>query len=346
MKYTKYNKEDFLKDEYFQKWLLDPDPMVTRFWESWLEKHPEKREVIEQASKIMRSIDFRRDELPEKDFDEMWMNIIEKRSKRQGQLKTVEPRLQQKRAFLQTVAAAFIGLLMLSGAWYYLTDQHLKVKYMNHFGETQSILLPDNSTVQLNANSTLYYKDNWEDKGRREVWLEGEAFFSVRKQTASGDAAVPRQVKFVVHSGDLNIEVLGTKFNVKRRRGTTQVILKSGKVGLTSRVNNHRIEMTPGERVDYVEAEQQYIKEVVNPDPLTAWRNNRLIFDDTPLTEIAALLEDNYGMKVKILDDELRNRRFTGTSPVDNIDILLTKLSKIFYLKVSKDGKTVMIEKD
>lgn len=66
MKYTKYNKEDFLKDEYFQKWLLDPDPMVTRFWESWLEKHPEKREVIEQASKIMRSIDFRRDELPEK----------------------------------------------------------------------------------------------------------------------------------------------------------------------------------------------------------------------------------------------------------------------------------------
>lgn len=88
MKYTKYNKEDFLKDEYFQKWLLDPDPMVTRFWESWLERHPEKREVIEQASKIMRSIDFRRDELPEKDFDEMWMNIIEKRGKRQGQLKT------------------------------------------------------------------------------------------------------------------------------------------------------------------------------------------------------------------------------------------------------------------
>lgn len=85
--------------------------------------------------------------------------------------------------------------------------------YATQYGEQRVVELPDHSVVSLNANSTLRFRNDWSQANTlREVWLDGEAFFSVQKQEGAAGPA-----KFIVHTNDLDVEVLGTRFNVSNR---------------------------------------------------------------------------------------------------------------------------------
>ncbi len=78
------------------------------------------------------------------------------------------------------VAAAFIGMLFLAGiGWWYYDYEIRTALYATTFGEVKNITLPDGTGVVLNANSSLRVSDNTSEDSVREVWLEGEAFFSV-----------------------------------------------------------------------------------------------------------------------------------------------------------------------
>jgi ferric-dicitrate binding protein FerR (iron transport regulator) len=134
------------------------------------------------------------------------------------------------------------------GVWSYLRAG--ENAHTTHYGETARIKLPDGSMVVLNAHSTLTYND-WSEGQTREVWLNGEAFFEVQKKhDATG------RVKFVVHTGDLNVEVLGTRFNVSNRGLRTQIVLEEGKVRLRYEQETEKvIDMQPGELVEYVNAD-------------------------------------------------------------------------------------------
>ena len=93
------------------------------------------------------------------------------------------------------------------------------------YGEMKTIVLPDSSVVILNSNSSLRIPEQWSDAEGRQVWLEGEAYFQVQKQPATVR-------KFVVHTRQVDVEVLGTKFNVNTRRQQAVVSLEEGKVRL------------------------------------------------------------------------------------------------------------------
>ena len=115
-------------------------------------------------------------------------------------------------------------LLLGVSLWYAWLAQSTST-YVTRYGETQTILLPDSSTVLLNANSRLTLSTDWTDT--REVWLEGEAFFRVRKIKRITSPASAEHVKFIVRTDRLNVEVLGTEFNVRQRSEKTAVLLKS-----------------------------------------------------------------------------------------------------------------------
>src|SRR5690606_15777064 len=105
------------------------------------------------------------------------------------------------------------------------------------YGETRKINLPDGSLVVLNANSELKYESNWQQAPMREVWLQGEAFFEVVKTT--------EEKQFIVHTGSLDVEVLGTQFNVHNRHQKVQVVLSSGKVKLQPLERQESLLMNP-----------------------------------------------------------------------------------------------------
>ena len=131
--------------------------------------------------------------------------------------------------FKSIAIAASVVLVVASGVWYLATHnvEGSSNLYKTGFAKTKKITLPDGSKVTLNANSELKLSSNWGDKGDRQVWLEGEAYFEVEKKLATHQ-------KFIVHTKDIDVEVLGTKFNVNTRHEKAIVSLEEGKIKLSS----------------------------------------------------------------------------------------------------------------
>ena len=111
MRYSKYTEEDFIKDEYFQKWILDADVMTHRFWENWLAQHPEKKTIIEKSKRLVLLMNFDNDKLPDKDFDAMWRNIIERRNDTEIEDQPIRLVQKSKQYTILKVAAVFIGII-------------------------------------------------------------------------------------------------------------------------------------------------------------------------------------------------------------------------------------------
>jgi ferric-dicitrate binding protein FerR (iron transport regulator) len=210
-----------------------------------------------------------------------------------------------------------------------------KVYFSTAYGETRSIILPDSTLVTLNANSSLSYISEWnEEEKDRAVWMEGEGFFEVSHHEGQ---------KFIVHTSQAAVEVLGTKFNVSERSGSTKVILSSGKVAL--HLQEKEVLMEPGEQVSYDQNSKQIEKKIVNTELLTSWRNNELNFEATPLSEIAELLEDNYGYKVIFEDNALKELLFSGTIRADRINILLEALSETHQIQITHQDDILIFKK-
>jgi ferric-dicitrate binding protein FerR (iron transport regulator) len=101
--------------------------------------------------------------------------------------------------------------------------------------------------------------------------------------------------------------------------------------------------MQPGELVEVEPEKGTWQRKTVNPEIASAWTSRKLIFDNTPLSEVVALLEETYGLEVKVSHAGLLNKRVFGSCPTDDLDILLTAVSRPFGLLVQRDGKNVFI---
>jgi ferric-dicitrate binding protein FerR (iron transport regulator) len=195
--------------------------------------------------------------------------------------------------------------------------------------------LPDESIVTLNGNSSIWYESTWKEDKDREVHLIGEAFFSVRHK--------PSHTRFLVHTSQLQVEVLGTKFNVSDRKDKTQVVLLEGKVELThlKRNNKEKLLMKPGELVVVSPGERVMAQKIVKPEVYASWKDNELTFDETPLGEIASLLEENYGYQVTFSDAALAQKKFNGVFPADDLSLLFEAISTSFGIKIIQDKNSL-----
>lgn len=235
-------------------------------------------------------------------------------------------------------AAAAAFLILSSLTYFFLSHTGSVVSHATAFSETKRLTLPDNSVVILNANSELTFNKDWTEQQDREVWLEGEAFFNVQKMPASGNA------KFIVHTAQLDVEVLGTRFNVNNRRDETQVVLNAGKVKLSLEESADEIYMVPGELVEYSEETKVYKKQKINPEVYTSWRKDLLMLDNRTLKDIAIILEDTYGYQIHFADSGIAEKRFTATIPSGHVEMLFPMLAESFNLEISKKEKHIIME--
>jgi transmembrane sensor len=234
------------------------------------------------------------------------------------------------------LAAVLTGLLLIAFASWFIWGKENKIIYQTAYGETKQVTLPDGSTVFLNGNTILSYAENWDEQQARRVWLEGEAFFSI-VHTANDQ-------RFFVHtSEDFNVEVLGTTFNVLKRKDKTKVTLNTGKIrlNLKEEISAEPILMKPGELVELNDASSKIIKKAVNPEIYSSWKSSKMAFEDTSLADIIVLLEQTYGLTVEISDPSLLELKFNGTVPSDNVDILLEGFSQLFDLNIKRQGNHV-----
>lgn len=327
----KYTLEDLLLNPQFVKWVKDPANEDRNFWNAWANESFENRQLYEEAREIIIGLAQDNDAPGGQELTDLLNRIRESNTlfDQQQQGKKHRPAILKFILSHRKMAAAFAGFLLISISSLFIFN---KTGHETSYGQNKTITLPDGSVLILNANSTVSYASRWSATAPREVWLNGEGFFSVVHKK--------NNQQFIVHTSELDVQVLGTKFDVRNRRGSTRVILNSGKVRLSLAGNKKEVEMKPGDLVDFSSRTSALKKKKVTPVVYSSWTEKKLVFENTTLAEIGIMLEDNYGYKVKFLDEELTALTFTGTVDRGNIDLLLSILQKTFNISiVKKEGK-------
>ena len=240
------------------------------------------------------------------------------------------------------VAASVAVVTLALGGWWFINRPGVtksEVSLKTAFGQTRLLTLPDKSVVTLNGNSSVRYAKKWDTDQPREVWIIGEGFFDV-VHTATNQ-------RFVVHlPAGIDVEVLGTRFNVYGREANTKVILDTGKIRLNvNRKTGDPMVMQPGEMFEANAEAKTFFTRRVNARALSSWHDGKLTFDGTRLSEVATVLHDTYGLTVRFSDARLASQTISGTVPNQNSETILNGLATLFNLNIiHNNARTITIE--
>lgn len=217
--------------------------------------------------------------------------------------------------------AASITLFILFG----LTAKFYTKTVISDTNNQLTHILPDGSTVNLNAETQLSYHPYWWNF-EREVKMEGEAFFEVEKGS-----------KFSVISSLGRTSVLGTSFNINSRHGY-EVVCKTGKVKVES--HNQETLLTPNQKVKL--AEGTLIKSELNNIKIQ-WMNGEFEFTSEKLKYVFEEIERQYGIDLQY-NSTIGNKVYTGFfNKNKNIDTTLSLICESFELNFKKDKNTYIV---
>jgi transmembrane sensor len=208
-------------------------------------------------------------------------------------------------------------------------------------GTIQKIVLPDGSTVWVNAGSIFKYPEKFAGKLRTVELVDGQVFFDIKHMADH---------PFVVKTGKINITVLGTSFDVKayKNEKITKVSVLTGKVGISveGQVNKPAIMLLPAQQVVLNNATDDLVKGAAKTEAIDSWRKNVLVFDNENLDLVFKALERKYNTKITVEDKELLDQHISiklNAQPVNNIlDVL--SFTKHFKYDMPNDS-TVIIKK-
>lgn len=202
-------------------------------------------------------------------------------------------------------------------------------------GRIKKITLPDHSVIWINAATKIRVPAEFSGKSR-EVYLdEGEAFFNVTKN--------PNR-PFIVHSGKINIRVLGTSFNVRSYPTITEqkVQVATGLVQVSHKDKVLGL-LRPGQQLSYNTLNGLSKIDSLNTDRM-AWNNGNVYMDQISFNELALIVYNNYGLHLKAGSKQVNAYRFTlklsHNQPVESI---LKAISMIHNTHYRKEGKDIII---
>jgi len=226
-----------------------------------------------------------------------------------------------------------------------------------------NLQFPDGTTVVLNENSRISYNADF-GKTRREITLEGEAYFNV-----AGNAGIP----LIIHARDVDIKVLGTVLNVKAYPSDKNVetSLIRGKVEVCLRKDaQRRILLKPNEKVTLGEERDTVTSDPLpgdNPAPAVvkrtetpqalkvekssrlipeiAWIYRKLVFNQEPFASVAEKIERWYDVKIYFEDDELKKEVFSGSFEKESLEQALNALQYSYPFDFTIKKKEVFIRR-
>jgi len=234
---------------------------------------------------------------------------------------------------------AAISLLLIASTFFWtraLFTQATGMQELNTLyvpaGQRAQLTLHDGTRVWLNAQSTLTYPARFTGK-RREVTVEGEAYF---------DVAENRKRPFVVTTQQLSMEVLGTEFNVYSYPGVDRIKidLLEGSLAVHSKLSpDVNVTLKPNEQV-IVKGEKMFIGEIRDSDYFL-WKEGVYAFENERLLDIIEKLQLYYDVTIIVKDPTIFNVRYTGKfRQRDGIDEILKIIQKIQKFHIEKNSET------
>lgn len=211
----------------------------------------------------------------------------------------------------------------------------LKIPY----GKKFEVQLSDGTLVHLNSGTSFKYPVQFVKKQNREVYLTGEAYFEVSKDKSHS---------FKVNTQQVNVEVLGTKFNVDsyRNNSSTDIVLVEGKVSLykDQKTNQNQVYLTPGFKGSAQQGQSEIEIEQVNTDYYTDWVKGSLVFKNASFDAIIKKLERQYNVtfinRNKTLGKEIFNARFDN----EPIEVVLKYFSDSYAIDYNIDRDKITIK--
>lgn len=300
----------------------------------WLVSKNETEEKDQALIRIWNDTSIDKDITTEEALEKTWNKII------------VSGQGVSRRLFINKVIriVAILLLPLISGITVWMiSDQEPKIPQILECyvpnGEQKDILLPDGSRIRLNSGSLLVYPAKFASD-KREVFLSGEANFMVEK-----DVKKP----FIVNAGVLDIEVLGTTFNIESYPGSGFIIttLEEGSVKVSKDANSSEaITIIPGEQLIYLINEGRFVKNKVDAADYSAWTKGELRFINRSLDEILFTLERKYDVRF-LIDTEIKGSDlFTMKfKPHETVEDALYVLGEIMgTITYKREDQTIRLE--
>ena len=319
-----FNIADLLKNTSFLKWIRNEDGADYDQWEKWERSEPKAKQLKEEAQLIEKGIVFKKpDQLggpQQAGWDSIVSTINSNRATKQVAQKRIWPKI-----------AAAIGILLIAAAGIYsYSNKRTLVEYQTNFAETETIRLPDGSEVILGANSHLSFYDNLAKEADRMISLDGVAYFKVASQSGNH--------RFIVQLKDLNIEVIGTAFNVNSHRPNSIVSLTEGNISLKS--NDIQQSLVAGETASYNIKNQHFEVVFGQTNYWSSWIEEKWSFGaGTPMKEVIKRIEETYGFDCKIIDISILNKVASGDMSVESQEVLFESLSYLLNIDILEEGK-------
>ena len=322
-KFLEHTAEEFALEESFINWVKETHPNDINFWNKFLLDHPEKKESMHKARRIVESLNFVDEgELKIKE-DKLWNKIAEATREE----KVVEQkRTSVLRYLLPLAAAAIVGFIVFVNLPQTFTcDTNIS----SALAETNQIILPDNSVVTVNADSELCYsKADWANN--RIVQLDGEAFFEVEKGS-----------KFLVKTDNGEVEVLGTSFNVYSRDDRFFVQCETGKVEVRSQGKETILMPQESAALDKSTNELDKIETTLKRSD---WRTGTFSYSDEKLGQVLQDVERTFGVTIEKQQD-INETLYNGEFTSQNVDSALYQILWPLNLEVVKRDDNFKVQR-
>lgn len=208
------------------------------------------------------------------------------------------------------------------------------------YGKRFQVALSDGTLVHLNAGTSLKYPVKFINGENRQVYLDGEAYFEVTK-----DSTHP----FVVNADEVDVRVLGTKFNISSypEDNNINTVLLEGSVALYNKDEVYNTKtatlLTPNHKAAFNKTNKEINIEQTDVAIHTAWMEGRLILDEIHFGDILKKLERQYNVKIINNNPALLNRQFTATFDIEDINQVMESLSNSASFSYKVKNNTIII---
>lgn len=338
---------ELLDDPSFVRWINGEASQKERIeWERWENKSP-LHEDLKQKAVLFFSLPLEESEASdvEEQLAGLHKRMDENENRRRKIFRLPSQAGRKGGGYRLAVAAAVVLLIAGVGVLAYYFDhqqeqsnQPLYSTVEVGYGEKGLLKISDGSSIRLNANSSLRYSPDQFNSSKVEVWLDGEAYFSIIRNPGN------KKRTFIVHTPDGEIRVLGTRFNINTRFQRTGVVLEQGSIEVTAkdslqRVTGRRL-IQPGLRALLKSGESNIEVRQVDTLLYTAWLDGKLVFEETPLPEVIQNIEQTYGITMEVEDPELLDKSVSGSFRNPDLKTLIKGLEEVFNLNIQQKTET------
>ena len=303
-------KQDMSEDILIKYILGEASPSEVQDVEAWVGVSSANAKKFEDV-KIILETSKRLAQVSPLNETEAWEKFKEKRAAAKAEPARIVP-INRSTSWLRIAAAV---VFLIGGGWiaYQLYQQSNTSTQLVSVKATNTVrvdTLPDGSIVHINKNSGISYAGNF--KSNRNIRLTGEAFFEVKHN---------EEAPFTVHVNDVVIKDVGTAFNVKSARQSTEVIVESGIVQVSK--SNSSVRLNPNEMVRIKPGDKQLKVEMSTDMLYNYYKNSIFNANNIPLGRLISVLNEAYNADIKIENSALRNIPITVTikwdDPLDTI---------------------------